>query len=124
MKIKALVVDQRSVERNELTGPLKRIGVRKIVEVNVETLLAQPFRTGDFDAVFIEFNTLMEAGRGLTKSLREMDGQVPIIMTYPQSVSLADLQRYCPDASAYLMMPFATEQLLETVEQHVFEGAG
>ena len=119
MKIKALVVDRRSMERNELTRPLKRIGVKNIVEVNVDEFMSQPFRTGEFDVVFVEFNTLMEAGRGLTKLLRQMDFQAPVIVTYPASVALEDLRKYCPDVSATLMTPFTDEQLRETVEQQV-----
>ncbi len=90
------------------------------MEVNIDALMGQPFNTGDFDAVFIEFNTLMKAGRGLTKSIRELDGHVPIIVTYPPSVLLADFRKYCPEVSASLMTPLTNEQLRKTVEQQVF----
>jgi DNA-binding NtrC family response regulator len=119
MKIKALAVDRRSTERNLLTRPLKQIGVKKVVEVTAEEFTAELFETGNFDVVFIEFNTLMEAGRNLAKSLRQMDDQIPIIVTYPESVTVADLQKYCPDVTACLMTPFTNEQLREAVEQHV-----
>lgn len=119
MNIKALAVDRRSTERNLLTRPLKQIGVKKVVEVTAEEFKGELFETGDFDVVFIEFNTLMEAGRDLARSLRQMNGQTPIIVTYPENVTVADLQKYCPDATAYLMTPFTNEQLREVVEHHV-----
>ncbi len=120
MKTNALVVDRRSMERNELTIPLKRVGVKKVLEANADELLAQPFKTGSFDVVFVEFNMLMAAGRDLIKSIRQMDLEVPIIVTYPGSVSVADLRKYCPEVSATLMTPFTDEQLRNVVEQHVF----
>ena len=120
MKTNALVVDRRSMEGNELTIPLKLVGVKKVIEASADELLAQPLKTGTFDVVFVEFNTLMEAGRDLIKSIRQMDLEVPIIVTYPDSVSVADLQKYCPEVSATLMTPFSDEQLRNVVEQHVF----
>ena len=115
MKIKALVVDRRSVERNELTFPLNRIGVRKVIEKNTEEILAKPFKAGQYDVVFVEFNTLMEAGQPLARSLRATDPNVPIIVTYPHTTKIADLKKYCPQASAYLVSPFTSEQLRETI---------
>jgi DNA-binding NtrC family response regulator len=123
MKTKALVVDRRSMERNELTKPLKRIGVKKVVEVNIDEFVARPFQAGAFNIVFIEFNTLMEAGRGLLQTLRRTDCDVPVIVTYPESVAVDDLRKYCPDLSATLMTPFTDEQLREMVERHVLEMA-
>ncbi len=85
MKIKALVVDRRSMERNTLTRPLKQIGVRTVTELNAEELAAKPVKSGEFDVVFIEFNTLMDAGRELAESFRKFDsrhtdrGDVPVV---------------------------------------------
>jgi DNA-binding NtrC family response regulator len=123
MKIKALVVDRRSMERNELTKPLKRIGVRKVTEVNVEEFRARPLKAGAFDLVFIEFNTLMEAGRGLLQMLRRADCDVPVIVTYPESVDVADVRKFCPEASSTLRIPFTNQQLRQIVERHVLEKA-
>ena len=78
MNIKALVVDRKSVESSELTLPLHDAGLHKVVETNAHELAAQPFQPGQYDAVFVEFNTLMESGQALARSLRAMDADVPI----------------------------------------------
>lgn len=78
MNIKALVVDRKSVESSELTLPLSDAGLHKVVETNARELAAQPFQPGQYDAVFVEFNTLMESGQALARSLRAMDANVPI----------------------------------------------
>jgi len=119
MKIKALVIDRRSVERNELTRPLKELGVRKVVERNAQEIAAEPVEAGQYDVVFIEFNTLMEAGQPLAGLLRAMDANVPIIVTYPPATRPADLKKYCPQATACLGSPFTNEQLRQTMEQCV-----
>jgi DNA-binding NtrC family response regulator len=117
MNVKALVVDRRSMERNVLTLPLQQIGVRKVTELNREELAGRRIRSGEFDIAFIEFHTLMEAGRGLVDSLRTGDATLPIVVTYPSTVTVADLKKYCPDAAAYLLTPFTKEQLRESVAQ-------
>ncbi len=119
MTITALVLDRRSSVRNAFTQPLKQIGIRNVVEINAQRLVDEPFDAGKFDVVFVEFNTLMEVGQTLVASLHEMDVNVPIIVTYPQSTNVADLKKYCPDASAYLVSPFSNEQLREVINQHV-----
>jgi len=119
MKIRALIVDRRSAERSELALPLTQAGVEKIVEVNVHELAAKPIHTGQYDAVFVEFNTLMEAGLELAQSLRAMAPDVALIVTYPDTARVADLQKYCPQASAYLASPFTSEQLRDVIETRV-----
>jgi DNA-binding NtrC family response regulator len=119
MKIKALVVDRRTMVRNALTQPLKNIGVRDVVEMNADEIVTEPIGAGEFDIVFIEFNTLIEAGETLVKSIRKQDPQVPIIVTYPETTNFADLKKYCPAATAYLKSPFTSEQLGEIVKQQL-----
>jgi DNA-binding NtrC family response regulator len=119
MNFKVLVVDRRSVERSELTLPLKKAGVGKIAEANLHELAAQPFQAGQYDAVFVEFNTLMEAGQALARSLRAMDADVPIVVTYPLTTRIADIKKYCPQASAYLASPFTSDQLWDTLQECV-----
>jgi DNA-binding NtrC family response regulator len=116
MNIKALVVDRKSVERCELTQPLEQAGLRTVDYANVQELAAQPFRPGQYDVVFIDFHTLMEAGRTLIRSLREMDADVPLVVTYPHTAQLADLKTYCPQASAYLESPFSRDELHDALE--------
>lgn len=105
--------------RNALTQPLKKLGIHKVVELNADEIAGEPFEAGEFDVVFVEFNTLMEAGQTLVTSLRKIDANVPIILTYPQSTNLADLKKYCSSASAFLLSPFTKEQLRETICEHV-----
>ncbi len=119
MNIKVLVVDQNSVERSELTLPLQQAGLRNIVEANVHELAARPSRAGQYDAVFVEFNTLMEAGQALARSLRAMDADVPMVVTYPRTTRVADLKKYCPQASAYMELPFTRDELRDTIEECV-----
>jgi DNA-binding NtrC family response regulator len=119
MKIKVLVVDRQSVGHSPLTQPLKKSGVGNIIEVNERELAAQPFQAGQYDAVFVEFNTLMEAGQALARSLRAMDADVPIVVTYPHTTRIADIKKYCPQASAYLAAPFTSEQLLDSLGECV-----
>ena len=116
------MVDRRSIERNVLTRPLKQIGVRTVTELNAEELAAKAIKSGDFDVVFIEFNTLMDTGRELAESFRKIDSSIPIVVAYPSSVTLADLKKYCPDVSACLMTPFTNEQLRETVRNTCHHG--
>ena len=119
MNIKALVVDRRSTVRNELTQPLKKIGVRKVVEMNTDEISIAVFRAGEFDIIFVEFNTLIEAGESLVQRLRQQDPAVPIIVTYPETTNFADLKKYCPKATAYLKSPFTTDELCDMVKQQL-----
>ena len=119
MNIAALVVDRRSQKRSELSMRLKRIGVRKVASTNVREFMKRPFKAGAFDIVLIEFNTLMEAGRSITRSLRQMDLHVPLLVTYPESVAVVDLRKYCPDISTTLVTPVTDVQLREAIEQQL-----
>jgi len=119
MNIKALVVDRKSVVSSELTLPFHDAGLHKVVETNPHELAAQPFQPGQYDAVFVEFNTLMEFGQALARSLRAMDANVPIVVTHPQLARLADLKLYCPQASANLESPFTRDELLDTIDECV-----
>jgi DNA-binding NtrC family response regulator len=102
MKIKALVVDRRTKVRNALTRPLKKIGVRQVVEMNGDEIGGATFEAGEFDIIFVEFNTLIEAGETLVQRLRQLDPAVPVIISYPETTNFADLKKHCPEATAYL----------------------
>ena len=80
MNIKALVVDRRSTVRNELSQPLKQIGVRKVVEMNASEAGGATFEAGEFDVIFVEFNTLIEAGETLVQRLRQQGFLFPALV--------------------------------------------
>jgi DNA-binding NtrC family response regulator len=119
MNIKALVVDRRSTVRNELSQPLKQIGVQKVVERNANDIGGTNFEAGEFDVIFVEFNTLIEAGETLVQRLRQQDSAVPIIVTYPETTNFGDLKKYCPKATAYLKTPFKTDELAAMVKEQL-----
>jgi DNA-binding NtrC family response regulator len=119
-----LVADSSPKVRKNITRSLKEIGVRNVVEATDTDQATDLFKPGMFDVVFAEWNTEIGAGEDLVKSFRKMDAKVPIIVTAPQSKKLTDLQKNCPSASSYLMVPFTTEQLRKTVSEYVPTIAG
>ncbi len=124
MEIKALVADSSTKVRKNITRSLKEIGVQNVVEATDTDQAIELFEAGTYDVVFAEWNTDIGAGEELLKSFRKLNAKVPIIMTAPQSKKMTELQKNCPSASSYLMVPFTTEQLRKTVSEYVPSIAG
>ena len=53
------------------------------------------------------------------KTVRTINGQLPIIVTGPKSKKMDELKKVCPNASNYITMPFTTDQLRTTIKQYV-----
>jgi two-component system capsular synthesis sensor histidine kinase RcsC len=124
MEIKALIADSSAKVRKNISRSLKEMGVREIAEATDTDEALELFQQGAYDVVFTEWNTAIGAGEALVKALRKMDAQVPIIVTVPQAKKLPEMQRNCPSATGYLVMPFTTEQLRKTVAEYVPTIAG
>ena len=124
MEFKALVADSSAKVRKNITRSLKEIGVRNVVEATDTIQAIELVEKNTFDVVIAEWNTQIGAGEELVKSFRKMDAKLPIIVTAPHTKKLTDLQKNCPSASTYLMMPFTTEQLRKTVSEYVPSIAG
>jgi CheY-like chemotaxis protein len=119
MEIKALVANSSNKERKNITRSLKEIGVASVVEVTDGNQAMELLQTGKFDVFFAEYKTTMNNGEELVKSVRTINGKLPIIVTAPQSKKMDELKKVCPNASNYITTPFTTDQLRTTVKQYV-----
>jgi two-component system chemotaxis response regulator CheY len=118
MEIKALVANSSNKERKNITRSLKEIGVANVVEATDGNQAMELLQTGKFDVLFAEYNTKIN-NQELVKTVRTINGQLPIIVTAPQSKKMDELKKVCPNASNYITMPFTTDQLRTTVKQYV-----
>jgi two-component system chemotaxis response regulator CheY len=118
MEIKALVANSSNKERKNITRSLKEIGVANVVEATDGNQAMELLQTGKFDVFFAEYNTKIN-NEELVKTVRTINGQLPIIVTAPQSKKMDELKKACPNASNYITMPFTTDQLRTTVKQYV-----
>jgi two-component system chemotaxis response regulator CheY len=119
MEIKALVANSSNKERKNITRSLKEIGVANVVEATDGNQAMELLQTGKFDVFFAEYNTKISKDEELVKTVRTINGNLPIIVTAPQSKKMDELKKACPNASNYLTMPFTTDQLRTTVKQYV-----
>jgi two-component system, chemotaxis family, chemotaxis protein CheY len=119
MEIKALVANSSNKERKNITRSLKEIGVVEVVEATDGNQAMELLQTGTFDVFFAEYNTKMNKGEELVKTVRTINGKLPIIVTAPQSKKIDELKKIVPNASNYITTPFTTDQLRTTVKQYV-----
>ena len=119
MEIKALVANSSNKERKNITRSLKEIGVIEVVEATDGNQAMELLQTGKFDMFFAEYNTKINKGEELVKTIRTINGKLPIIVTAPQSKKMDELKKVCPNASNYITTPFTTDQLRTTVKQYV-----
>jgi two-component system chemotaxis response regulator CheY len=118
MEIKALVANSSEKERKNITRSLKEIGVRNVVEATDGKQAMELLQKGKYSFVFAEFNPQTGEWNELVKTVRKIDGKLPIIVTAPQSKNVEELKRECPNASKYLTTPFTTEQFKKTVSEY------
>ncbi len=118
MEIKALVANSSNKERKNITRSLKEIGVKDVVEATDGKQAMELLQKGKYNFILAEFNTQTTEWDELVKAARKFDGQLPIILTAPQSKKVEELKKACPNASKYLTMPFTTEQLKKTVGEY------
>ena len=119
MEIKALVASSSKKERKNITRSLKEIGVASVVEATDGNQAMELLQTGKFDMFFAEYNTKIDNCEELVKTVRTINGQLPIIVTAPQSKKMDELKKVCPNASNYITTPCTTDQLRTTVKQYV-----
>ena len=119
MNIKVLIVDRRMAARNELARPLKKLGVWDVVQITPQAVVSEALPPGDFDIAFVEFNTLKQVGPALIKSLRANDAHLPVVVTYPSTIKMADLKTHTSQASTCCVSPITAERLRTTIEQCV-----
>jgi two-component system chemotaxis response regulator CheY len=118
MEIKALVANSSNKERKNITRSLKEIGVANVVEATDGNQAMELLQTGKFDVLFAEYSAKIN-NEELVKTVRTINGQLPIIVTGPKSKKMDELKKACPNASNYITMPFTTDQLRTTVKQYV-----
>jgi two-component system chemotaxis response regulator CheY len=118
MEIKALVANSSNKERKNITRSLKEIGVANVVEATDGNQAMELLQTGKFDVLFAEYSVKIN-NEELVKTVRTINGQLPIIVTAPKSKKMDELKKACPNASNYITMPFTTDQLRTTIKQYV-----
>jgi DNA-binding NtrC family response regulator len=80
--------------------------------------------SGKFDVVFAEYSSQTGKLDELVHAARKTNAKLPVIVTAPQSTKMDELKKTCPAATTYLTMPFSTDQLWKTIDQHVPSIAG
>jgi CheY-like chemotaxis protein len=123
MDIKVLVANGSAQVRKNIANSLQEIGVRSIVEVTTGDEAVNGLRSDNFDIVFAEFNT-QTGGQGIVEAVRQIDGNLPIIITAPKSQKLTQVKKNTPGASNYVTTPFNTQQLQQAIADFVPALAG
>ena len=92
MEIKALVANSSNKERKNITRSLKEIGVANVVEATDGNQAMELLQTGKFDVFFAEYNAKIN-NEELVKTVRTINGQLPIIVTGPKSKKMDELKK-------------------------------
>lgn len=118
MDIKVLVAGNTANIRKNITQSLQEIGVQNIVEATDGQAAINDLRGDSFDVVFAEFNTQAD-GEVLVDAIRKIDGNLPIIVTAPQTQKVTDLKKAYPSASNYLTTPCTRQQLENSIANFI-----
>ena len=124
MKVKVLVADSSSKVRKNMTRSLKEIGVQAVVEAADADTAIKLLEQEQFNAVLADGKIKTDSGKDFVEEIRDIDDNVPIIVTAnPSEVSTAIQAEYF-GATGFLPKPFTSESLREKLQEFVPAIAG
>ena len=114
--IRALIVDDEPLARDELSYLLKRSKEVEVVsEVDSIKRAMEHIRTNEIDVVFLDIQLADESGLELAQKLQELDHQPAIVFaTAFDEYALSAFELHAID---YILKPFDETRILKTVEK-------
>ena len=123
MNINVLVVEESRQARKHIVRSLAEIGVSHVTEVADSDKAVNEFQQHQFDAILIDWNLRTSAGVELIKEIRQLDKDVPIILTGNQSDTQPAPDTNDPGPSDFLVKPFTNEILRQKLEEYTTASA-
>jgi two-component system, chemotaxis family, chemotaxis protein CheY len=114
-----LLADDSGTMRTIIRRSLEAIGITDIVEACDGNQATSHFKPGAFDLVLTDWNMPGKSGVEVARSIRAVDGKVPIVMITTEAEKNRVLEAIQAGVSDYLVKPFTTERLKEKLERFV-----
>ena len=109
--MRVLLADDSGTMRTIIRRSLRTIGVRDIVEAADGMQAVELFQAGGVDLVLTDWNMPGKSGPEVTREIRALDQQVPIIMITTEAERGRVLEAIQAGVSDYLIKPFSTDTL-------------
>ena len=117
MSTNVLVVDGTSKTRTETIQMLKQIGMSNFGEASKGNEAVDLYKQNSYDLVLINQDMPDTKGIEVVRQIRELDTQVPIIVTSTSSDQTISSQATQVGASDYIVRPYTMEMIREKIDQ-------
>lgn len=115
MGLSALVVDDSSALRRNLTVALERLPDMTCVEANDGAQALQRFARGRFDILLTDINMPLMDGLKLVRLVRSQNERIPIVVISTEAGQSDREKAMRLGANAYLVKPVRAQQVIDTV---------
>jgi two-component system chemotaxis response regulator CheY len=119
MSRKTLLADDSGTMRKIILRSLNALGITDVVEAADGALAIAAFQPGAFELVLTDWNMPNKSGLDVTREIRALDPQVPIIMITTEADRDHVVQAIQAGVTDYLIKPFTTDALQEKLSKHV-----
>ena len=119
MSRKTLLADDSGTMRKIILRSLNALGITDVVEAADGALAIAAFQPGAFELVLTDWNMPNKSGLDVTREIRALDAQVPIIMITTEADRGHVVQAIQAGVTDYLVKPFTTDALQEKLSKHV-----
>jgi two-component system chemotaxis response regulator CheY len=119
MSRKTLLADDSGTMRKIILRSLNALGVNDVVEAADGAQAIMAFQPGAFELVLTDWNMPNKSGLDVTREIRALDAQVPIIMITTEADRGHVVQAIQAGVTDYLVKPFTTDALQEKLSKHV-----
>jgi two-component system chemotaxis response regulator CheY len=114
---RVLLADDSGTMRTIIRRSLESLGVTGTIEAADGNQAVAAFKPGEFDLVLTDWNMPGKTGIEVTRSIRAVDKQVPIIMVTTEAEKARVLEAIQAGISDYLTKPFTTDLLRQKLDK-------
>jgi two-component system chemotaxis response regulator CheY len=118
MGLKVLVADDSGVMRKIIIRSLNAVGVTEITEATDGAEALAIFQQGDFNIVLTDWNMPVKTGLELTKDIRALGSNVPIMMITTEAERTRVMEAIEAGVNDYLAKPFEATTLREKLDKY------